>query len=90
MTRYSLIITLMLCTGANAGAVISLVPTLPGPYVPGQVINIDVMAQLTPGTPSIPGPAGTTTTIRLHSMQLDFTDSTPELEINAVSHHTGV
>jgi hypothetical protein len=72
---------------ANAGLAISLVPSATGPYQPGQTINVDIMAQLTPGTPSVPGPAGTTSLVRVRLMQFDLADSSPELNITPVSHH---
>jgi len=79
-----------LASAAQAGAIISLVPQEaagPNGYDPGQVVHVNVMAQLSAGTPSVPGPAGTTTLIRLRYMQLDVSDSSPALGIGVVDHH---
>lgn len=78
-----------LSSSSFAGVVITLVPNTIGPYQPGQQINIDVFAQLTPGTPSVPGPGGTTTSIRVRMMQFDFSDTHPALlqSIVPAGHH---
>lgn len=70
-------------TAAHAGLAISLVPQTPGPYDPGQTVNVDILAQLTPGTPSVPGPGGTTSLVRVRLMQFDLSDSSPELTFPA-------
>lgn len=74
-------------TAAHAGLAISLIPQTPGPYNPGQTVNVDVLAQLTPGTPSVPGPVGTTTTVRVRLLQFDVSDTSPELSLGVVGHH---
>lgn len=75
-------------SAAHAGVAISLAPTPnAAEYQPGQVVNVDVLAQLTAGTPGTPGPGGTTNTIRLRYMQLDFGASDAALGISTVGHH---
>jgi hypothetical protein len=75
-------------SAAHAGVAITLVPQ-PGQaeYQPGDVVNVDVMAQLTSGTPSVPGPAGTTSLIRVRLMQFDFRASDAALGISPVLNH---
>jgi len=86
----SLCAVLGFASAAHAGAIISLTPSLPAngvAYQPGEVVNVDVYAQLTAGTPSVPGPSGTTNTIRVRLMQFDLADSDPALLITPVGHH---
>lgn len=80
------IIFLSLGSPSFAGLVITLLPTTAYPvggYEPGQQINIDVLAQLTPGTPSTPGG----TSINVRTMQFDLSDSDAALGITPVLHH---
>lgn len=73
---------------AFAGVAITLIPTPEqATYQPGQVVNVDVFAQLTAGTPSVPGPQGTTTSIRVRLLQFDLGNSDPALSIVPVVHH---
>jgi hypothetical protein len=77
-------------SAAHAGVAITLVPhpSQPGEgYQPGEVLNVDILAQLTSGTPSLPGPAGTTTAVRVRLMQFDLADSDAALGISTVDHH---
>lgn len=74
-------------SAAHAGVAVTLVPSAAGDYQPGQVVNVDILAQLTAGTPSVPGPAGTTTAIRVRLMQFDLADSDAALGISTVDHH---
>jgi|CXWL01.1.fsa_nt_gi hypothetical protein len=88
----SLCAVLGLASSAYAGATISLAPSAPANplgYAPGEVVNIGVFAQLDAGTPSVPGPAGTTTAIRVRLMQFDLSDTSPALlaGIAPVGHH---
>jgi hypothetical protein len=90
----SLCVVLGLASSAYAGAAISLVASDPAagvgqPYAPGEVVNVGVFAQLTAGTPSVPGPAGTTTSIRVRSMQFNLGASDPALVFAPVFHHPG-
>src|ERR1043166_157550 len=83
------IVFLILSSSSFAGVAITLLPPIPQPaqgYTPGQQIEIDVMALLTPGTPSVPGPGGTTTSIRVRMMQFDLSDSDAALDIQPVEH----
>jgi len=73
-------------SAAHAGVAIQLVPSVAGPYNVGQTIQVDVMAQLTPGTPSVQ-PTGTQNQIRVRFFNLDLTDSTPSLGITPVLNH---
>lgn len=83
-------IFLIFCASAYAGVAINLIPYPPAPlggYEPGQTITVDVMAQLTAGTPSVPGPGGTTNSIRVRNFQLDLSDTFPELQVSVIHHH---
>lgn len=76
------IIFLSLGSSSFAGVAITLVPSPPQApfgYFLGEQVNVDVLAQLTPGTPSVPGSQGTTTSIRVRMMQFDLSDTDPEL-----------
>jgi hypothetical protein len=80
------IVFLSLGSSSFAGVAITLVPTTPYPvggYEPGQQINIDILAQLTAGTPSTPGG----TSINVRTMQFDLSDSDAALGITPVLHH---
>lgn len=84
----SLCAVLGFVSAANAGVAITLVPEPNTPtYNPGEVVNVDVLANLTAGTPSVPGPGGTTTAIRVRLMQFDLSDSDAALGISTVDHH---
>ncbi len=82
------IIFLSLGSYSFAGVAITLVPSDPH-YYPGIPVNIDVLAQLTPDTPSVPGPGGTASSIRVRMMQFDLADSDAALTISPVNHHLG-
>lgn len=79
-----------MASSAFAGAAITFNAAAPADgiaYRPGEVVNVDIFAQLTAGTPSVPGPGGTTNTIRVRFIQLDFADSNPALGLTPVFHH---
>ena len=82
-------LSLVIASAANAGVNITLVPDHVGPYEIGEVIRFDVLAQLTPGTPSVPGPGGTTTSVRVRRLQFDLADTDPALlaGLHPVGHH---
>lgn len=67
-------------SAAHAGVAITLVPNpqAPGGYQPGDVVNVDVLAQLTAGSP---------TSIRVRLIQFDLSDSDAALGISTVDHH---
>jgi hypothetical protein len=77
-------------SAAHAGVAITLLPVPnTATYNPGEVVNVDVLAQLTAGTPSSPGPGGTTSLVRVRLMQFDLADSDAALGISPVDHHLG-
>ena len=55
---------------AHAGVAVHLVPTTPGPYQPGQTVDIEVLAQLTVGSPQ---------SIEVRELQFGLADSDLEL-----------
>lgn len=66
-------------SAAHAGVAITLLPEPNSPtYNPGQVVNVDVLGQLTAGSPA---------TIRVRLMQFDLGASDAALGINTVEHH---
>ena len=89
LRRKFLCVFLGIASTANAGVNITLVPDHVGPYQIGEVIRFDVLAQLTAGTPSVPGPGGTTTSVRVRRLQFDLADTDPALlaGLHPVGHH---
>jgi len=76
-------------SAAQAGVAITLVPAGPGPdgiYEVGDTVQVDILAQLTPGTPSVQ-PTGTQNQIRVRLFNLDLTDTDPGLAITPVLYH---
>jgi len=88
------LISLSLCSSSFAGVAITVVPSVPDPPggfypYPGQQLNMDILAQLTPGTPSVPGPGGSTSSIRVRMMQFDLSDTDPALDVRPYGHEIG-
>ena len=79
---FSLCAVLGLASSAYAGAAITLNAAGPSNpaigYQPGEVVRVDVLAQLTAGSPA---------TIRVRLMQFDLSDSSPSLGIAPVFNH---
>ena len=83
---------LVLVAAAQAGVNITLVPDhvpIGDCYLPGEVIKFGVFAHLTAGTPSVPGPEGTTTQVWVRRLQFDLRATSPEIlaGIEPVLHH---
>ncbi len=66
-------------SAAHAGVAITLIPDPnTATYNPGETVNVDVLAQLTAGSPA---------TVRVRLMQFDLSDSDAALGISTVDHH---
>lgn len=90
--RNAIILFLLCSTWTYAGVAISLIPSPPANGIanlPGEVVNVAILAQLTAGTPSVPRPGGTTNLIRVRHIQLDFANTNPAFVITPVHHHLG-
>jgi len=76
--RLALLVLICSTSPAHAGLAVTLVPTLPGPYAPGQVVPIDVLAQLDANSPQ---------SIRVWDLQFDFSDSDVQFAPEEVLTH---
>lgn len=86
----SLCVVLGLASSAYAGVAITLNAAAPADgvaYQPGEIVTVGFLAQLTAGTPSVPGPGGSTSLVRVRLMQFDLADSSPELQYAMIGHH---
>jgi len=73
-----LALVLLASSEARAGAVIILDPQVDGPYVVGQSIKIDVLAQLLPTGPS---------SIAIRELQFSLVDTSPVLAVTPIPTH---
>lgn len=72
--RYTIAVCLVLAVGpvVHAGAVIDLIPTEPGPYMPGQRVEVQVHLSQEPGGRNV----------FLRMAQFDFVDTDPALTLD--------
>lgn len=86
----SVCVVLGLVSAAHAGVNITIAPEPNlAQYQVNQAVNVDILAQLTAGTPSVPGPGGLTNLVRVRLLQFDLADTDPNLLANlaTVGHH---
>jgi len=84
-------VSLVLSQIAHGGVLITLNPSASAPgegYAPGQVVRVDVLSILTPGTPSVqPALPTPQNNIRVRLFNLDLTDTSPGLVITPVLNY---
>jgi len=82
---FSLCAVLGLVSTAQAGVIVTLVPSSVGPYQHGQVVTVDVLARI---ETAVPAPAPGNPDARLRLAQFDVGASDPLLGIAPVVTHT--